>query len=95
MSWWRIFTILYISVGLPVDVSQGGHAAKGEEFNSSRRCQMVMLLIDEPNIREVVCFPMNQKAEDLLMQAPSPVDPVRLKELSIKVDIPLTKQTKI
>jgi aspartyl-tRNA synthetase len=56
---------------------------------------MVMLLIDEPNIREVVCFPMNQKAEDLLMQAPSPVDPVRLKELSIKVDIPLTKQTKI
>jgi aspartyl-tRNA synthetase len=47
-----------------------------------------MLLADEPNIREVVAFPMNQKAEDLMMQAPAPVDPARLKELCLKLDLP-------
>lgn len=47
--------------------------------------RMVMLLANEPNIREVICFPLNQKAEDLLMNAPSMVTPKQLKELSIKV----------
>jgi aspartyl-tRNA synthetase len=47
-----------------------------------------MLLADEPNIREVILFPMTQKAEDLLMQAPNTVDPARLKELQIKLDLP-------
>jgi aspartyl-tRNA synthetase len=47
--------------------------------------RIVMLLAGEPNIREVVLFPMNQKAEDLMMNAPAPVTPRQLKELSIRI----------
>jgi aspartyl-tRNA synthetase len=47
--------------------------------------RIVMLIADEPNIREVILFPMNQKAEDLMMNAPSEVMPKQLKELHIKV----------
>ena len=50
--------------------------------------RMVMLLADEPNIREVVMFPMNQQAEDLLMGAPAPLSPQQLRELHIRVVLP-------
>lgn len=47
--------------------------------------RIVMMLANEPNIREVVLFPMNQKAEDLMMSAPSPVAAKQLRELHIRV----------
>jgi aspartyl-tRNA synthetase len=47
--------------------------------------RIVMLLAGEPNIREVVLFPMNQKAEDLMMNAPGAVTAKQLRELSIRV----------
>jgi aspartyl-tRNA synthetase len=45
---------------------------------------MVMLIADEPNIREVILFPMNGKAEDLMMAAPSEVEDSALAELHIR-----------
>jgi aspartyl-tRNA synthetase len=50
--------------------------------------RIVMLLAGEENLREVVLFPMNQRAEDLLMGAPSEVTAKQLKELSIRLDLP-------
>ncbi len=49
--------------------------------------RIVMLLAGKENIREITLFPMNQNAQDLMMQAPSEVDDDQLKELSIKKDI--------
>ena len=50
--------------------------------------RMVMLIADEPNIREVIMFPMNGKAEDLMMNAPSEVDEIALRELHIRPQLP-------
>jgi aspartyl-tRNA synthetase len=55
--------------------------------------RIVMLLAGEENLREVVVFPMNQRAEDLLMSAPSPVTPKQLRELHIRLNLPEVKST--
>ncbi len=53
--------------------------------------RIVMLLAGEENLREVVLFPMNQRAEDPLMGAPSPVTPKQLRELHIRLNLPEPK----
>jgi aspartyl-tRNA synthetase len=50
--------------------------------------RMVMLLCGEENLREVTLFPMNQRAEDLMMGAPSEVSPKQLRELHIRLALP-------
>jgi aspartyl-tRNA synthetase len=49
---------------------------------------MVMLMADEANIREVMLFPMNQKAEDLMMGAPSEPTSAQLRELHLRLNLP-------
>jgi len=50
--------------------------------------RIVMLLAGEENLREVTLFPMNQRAEDLLMGAPSEATPKQLRELHIRLNLP-------
>ena len=47
--------------------------------------RIVMLLCGAQNLREITLFPMNQRAEDLLMGAPSPAEPKQLRELHLRV----------
>ena len=56
--------------------------------------RLVMILCDELNIREVIAFPMNQQAQDLMMSSPSEVTPVQLRELHLKVELPKKAEAK-
>ena len=55
--------------------------------------RMVMLLADEENIREVIAFPMNQRAQDLMMGAPSEVSIRQLRELHLKLNLPVKDES--
>ena len=56
--------------------------------------RIVMLIAGEDNIREVIAFPKNKKARDLLMRAPSKVTEEQLKDVHIKLDLEDVKDSK-
>jgi len=56
--------------------------------------RIIMMLAKEPNIREVIVFPMNQQAEDLMMSAPSSAEAHQLRDVHIKLDLPKVAEKK-
>lgn len=54
--------------------------------------RIIMLLAEEDSIREVIAFPKNKKARDVMMNAPSQVFPKQLEEVHIKIDMSETKE---
>jgi aspartyl-tRNA synthetase len=81
-------------IGLDPQVAQArfGHMLEAFEFGTPPHGgiapgidRIAMILAQEPNIREVIAFPKNQAARDVMASAPSPVDPEQLDELHIEV----------
>ena len=72
-----------------------GVAFPGHTELLADRCQVgevVMMLAGVENIREVIAFPMNQRAQDLMMSAPSEVSEHQLRELHLKLNLPKKKE---
>ena len=86
----KVFSLL--GIGEEEAQRKFGHMLEAFEFGAPPHGGMapgidrlVMLLADEPNIREVIAFPKNQAARDVMADAPSPAEPKQLKELHIAI----------
>ena len=89
----RIFKL----IGIPDEVAQQrfGHMLEAFEYGApphggiaSGLDRLAMMFADEDNIRDVIAFPKNQAARDVMANAPSPADAQQLKDLHIKVELP-------
>ena len=89
-------TKIFGLIGLDPDVAQQrfGHILEAFEYGTPPHGgiapgidRICMILAGEPNIREVIAFPKNQMARDVMGNAPSPVEPEQLAELHIKLDL--------